>query len=182
MKITFKKLANIIFKEIILKMENNSGLVIFAKERAKFEGWLKVELCEILSKYFSTVIPETVISKKDRIDVTFDNWAIELKIINTNYKYKNVKSKRRPITKNINGVIKDIEKLKSTNYTNYTNKTVLFVVFPVTHDYEEWKKHLKKISEKLDDLKYKEFKFKIKHKNFRFKSKIPGVIYFGLIK
>jgi len=174
MKITFKKLANIIFKEIILKMENNSGLVIFAKERAKFEGWLKVELCEILSKYFSTVIPE-----KDRIDVTFDNWAIELKIINTNYRYKNVKSKRRPITKNINGVIKDIEKLKSTNYTN---KTVLFVVFPVTHDYEEWKKHLKKISEKLDDLKYKEFKFKIKHKNFRFKSKIPGVIYFGLIK
>jgi hypothetical protein len=107
MKITFEKLAKIIFEKIIPKLENNIGVSIFAKERAKFEGWLKVELCESLSKHFPTVTPE-----KDRIDITFDDRAIELKTVNTSYQYENVKKKTRPITKNIQGVIADIEKLK----------------------------------------------------------------------
>jgi len=175
MKITFEELAKIIFEDIKSKMENNSGLAIFAKERAKFEGWLKVELCGSLSEYFSTVTSENdridVIPEKDSIDVTFDDWAIELKIINTNYRYENIKNKICPITNNINGVIDDIEKLKSTNYTN---KTVLFVAFPAPHDYKKWEdKYLNEISKQLKDSKYEEFKFK---------NKIPGVIYFGLIK
>ena len=164
MRPTFKELAEIIFEEIIPKLENNIGIAIFAKERAKFEGWLKVELCESLSKYFPTVVPE-----KDRIDITFDDWAIELKTVNTNYRYENVENKTRPITMNIQGVIDDIEKLKSTDYTN---KAVLFVVFPVTHSHRYWRTHLHKISELLKDIKYREFKFK---------NKVPGVIYFGLI-
>lgn len=44
----FKDMANLIFNEIKPKLENNQGLSIFAKERAKFEGWLKVELCDSL--------------------------------------------------------------------------------------------------------------------------------------
>ena len=64
----FESLAQLIFNNMVPKLEGNNGLFIFAKERAKFEGWLKVELCESLSKYFSTIIPE-----KDRIDVVFDN-------------------------------------------------------------------------------------------------------------
>ncbi len=66
----FEKLAELIFSEIKPKLENNQGLSIFAKERAKFEGWLKVELCDSLFKYFKDVTPE-----KDRVDVTFENWA-----------------------------------------------------------------------------------------------------------
>jgi len=96
----FKDLANLIFDEIKLKLENNQGLSIFAKERAKFEGWLKVELCDSLSKYFKDVAPE-----RNRFDVTFENWAIELKTVNTNIRYENVKNKTRPITKNTQGVI-----------------------------------------------------------------------------
>ena len=72
----FEDLSNLIFNEIKPKLENNQGLSIFAKERAKFEGWLKVELCNSLSKYFKDVTPE-----KNRIDVTFENWAIELKTV-----------------------------------------------------------------------------------------------------
>jgi len=165
MKATFKKLAEIVFKDIIPKLKKNDGVSIFAKERAKFEGWLKVELCEGLSKSFSTVTPE-----KDRIDITFDDWAIELKTINTSYRYKNVRNKTRPITKNIQGVVKDINKLKSTNYAN---KAILFIVFPATHDHKNWKTHLQKISDLLKELK---------HREFRFKNKIPGVIYFGLLQ
>ena len=122
MCITFDNLAKIIFSEIIPKLERSYGLAIFAKERAKFEGWLKVELCDSLSKYFQEIIPE-----KDRIDITFNNWAIELKTINTNYKYGNVKNKTRPITKNVQEVINDIKKLKSSNFPD---KAILFVVFP----------------------------------------------------
>ena len=164
METTFENLVGIIFEEIIPKLENNKGVAIFAKERAKFEGWLKVELCGSLSKYFPNVTPE-----KNRIDIAFDNWAIELKTVNTNYRHENVKNKRRPITKNIQGVINDIEKLK---FTNYTNKAILFIVFPLTHNNENWQIHLIKISRLLKDIKHKEFKFK---------NNVSGVIYFGLL-
>lgn len=84
----FEDLANLIFGEIKPKLENNQGLSIFAKKRAKFEGWLKVELCDSLSKHFKDVAPE-----KNRIDVTFENWAIELKTVNTNSSHEKVEKK-----------------------------------------------------------------------------------------
>ena len=161
----FENLCNLIFAKLIQRLERNSGLFIFAKERSKFEGWLKVELCEILSGHFQAVLPE-----KNRIDITLDNWAIELKTVNTNYRYKGVMNKTRPITRNVKGVIKDIEKLKSTR--QYSNKAILFVVFPVTHNHKYWRKHLQGISAHLKKLKFKEFKFR---------NEIPGIIYFGLI-
>ena len=78
MKITFKKLVDIISDNIIHDLENNEGLIIFAKNRSKFEGWFKVKIYEILSKYFSI---DKIIPEKDRIDIVFEDWAIELKII-----------------------------------------------------------------------------------------------------
>lgn len=160
----FEKLSYILFKGIKSKIKDHIGLSIFAKERAKFEGWLKVELCESLSKYFKDVVPE-----KNRIDITFKDWAIELKTVNTNVRYKNVEDKTRPITKNIQGVIKDIKKLK---LLSYKNKAVLFIVFPMEHSNKRWRNQLNKISRLLKKIKYREF---------HFKKKIPGVIYFGLI-
>jgi len=161
----FEELTEVIFKQITPKLENNSGLAIFAKERAKFEGWLKVELCETLSKHFQTIVPE-----KDRIDITFDDWAIELKTVTTNYRYENVDNNTiQPITEEIDDVINDIENLAEKNYIN---KAILFVVFPVTHDHKDWKTHLNRICKLLKEKKYREFKFK---------NKVPGVIYFGSI-
>ena len=160
----FENLVNLIFNEIKPKLEDNQGLSIFAKERAKFEGWLKVELCDSLSKYFKDVAPE-----RNRIDVTFENWAIELKTINTNIRYKNVKNKHRPITKNTQGVINDIEKIKSNDYAN---RAILFIVFPIIHSNKKWQVQLQRILKLLRE---------IKHVDFNFKDEIPGVIYFGLI-
>jgi len=91
---TFQELWNILEKEIPNKISQHNGLNFFIKNRAKFEGWFKVELCDILSKYTNNITPE-----KDRIDVVFDDWALELKTSNTNYRYENVKNKTRPITK-----------------------------------------------------------------------------------
>ncbi len=164
MTIGFTELGELIFAELKPKLENSVGLSIFAKERAKFEGWLKVELCDSLSKHFADVTPE-----KDRIDITFEDWAIELKTINTNVRYANVKNKRRPITKNTQGVVDDIEKLR---HTKYKNKSVCFAVFPILHNDRNWRIQLERINCQLKRLE---------HAEFSFKNKIPGVLYHGLV-
>lgn len=157
------ELRELLFVALKHSFENNQGLSIFAEERAKFEGWLKVELCEILSKEVN-VKPE-----KDRVDVSFDDWGIEVKTINTNYRYANVKRKTRPITKNVQGIVDDIDKLKRKGPKN---KAVCFVVFPVVHDNRNWKMHLDKIITRLSRLE---------HVQFDFNNGIPGVLYLGLI-
>ncbi|MEM1971192.1 MAG: hypothetical protein QXK74_07300 [Candidatus Nitrosocaldaceae archaeon] len=164
----YEQLAKIIFDEMKPKLENNNGLSIFARERAKFEGWLKVELCESLSKYFSDIIPEN-----KRIDVTFDKWALQLKTINTNIRFANVENKSRPITMNTQGVIEDIRKLRKLRSINFQNKAVLFVVFPITHDNKNWQIQLTRIIKAL--------KKEPMHVDFKFKNEVPGVIYFGLV-
>ena len=116
-------------------------------------------------KYFPDITPE-----KDRIDVTFDDWAIQLKTVNTNIRYPGVKNKHRPITKNVQGVVDDIEKLKSVAYTK---KTVLFVVFPIIHANKDWQTQLQRISSLLKE---------VEHIQFNFFNAIPGVIYLGLIR
>lgn len=160
----FGELYKLVSEELKPKLENNQGLSIFAKERAKFEGWLKVELCDSLSKHNIDVVPE-----KDRTDICFRDWAIELKTVNTNVRFANVENKSRPITKNTQGVIDDIEKLRSLKQIN---KCVLFVVFPIVHENKNWQVQLKRISSRLT---------KIEHVEFHFKNKISGVLYFGLI-
>jgi len=160
----FEELSEIAINALKQKLENHEGLTVFAREKAKFEGWLKVETCDSLLKHFKDIVPE-----RNKIDITFQNWAIELKTVNTNYRYRNVEIKTRPITKNIQGVVDDI---KALGLSDYDNKAVLFVVFPVTHENEDWQYHLEKISSSLRDLR---------HASFNFKNFIPGVIYFGLV-
>lgn len=160
----FEDLSGIIFEVMIPKLQTNRGLAVFARERAKFEGWLKLELCESLSKYFKDVAPE-----RDRIDIRFDGWGIELKTVNTNYRYRGVIDKHRPITKNVQGVVEDIDKLRSVAIAN---KAVLFIVFPATHGHRNWQGHLRKITSLLVNVKFKEF---------RFRNGIPGIAYFGAV-
>jgi len=161
-----EELSNIILDKLSLRLENHKGLKIFAVERAKFEGWIKVELCDILLAYFKEVIPE-----KNRVDISFSDWGIELKTLNTNIRYEGVNNKSRPITNNTNGVVIDINKLKKLDC--YKNKAVLFIVFPITHADRYWNIQLERIKPLLSQLKHKEFKFN--------NSNISGVIYFGLI-
>lgn len=50
-----KNLANRIF-EIIPVLKQNEGLALLASKEKGFEGWFKVELCGLLSKY-GNVLP-----------------------------------------------------------------------------------------------------------------------------
>ncbi len=160
-------MANVIFRELGRIIAEHGGLEVFAVERAKFEGWVKVELVHILRRYFKSVVPE-----KEGIDITADGWAIEIKTINTSYTCPLVKKKCRPITLNVKGIIKDIEKLR--NSTKYKSKAVFFIVFPLPENAMNtfWKKHLSEIQSNLR-----------RHlsRRFRFKNSVPGVMYLGQV-
>lgn len=162
---TFEELWNILEQEVPNKINQHDGLNFFIKNRAKFEGWFKVELCDILSKYTNNIIPE-----KDRIDIVFDDWALELKTSNTNYRYKDVENKTRPVTKNVMSIIKDIVDLR--NNENYKNKAVVFIIFPLSKTTTDWDKHIAKINNELKELKEKEFSFK---------NGTSAVLYCGLV-
>ncbi len=51
-----------------------------------------------------------MVPEENRIDVVADDYAIEIKTVNTNYRHPLVENRGRPIMKNIKGVLKDIEK------------------------------------------------------------------------
>jgi hypothetical protein len=162
---TFEELWNILEQEVPTKINEHSGLNFFIQKRAKFEGWFKVELCDILSKYSKNIIPE-----KDRIDIVFDEWALELKTSNTNYRYDGIENKTRPVTKNVTSIIKDITDLR--NNKNYSKKAVVFIIFPLSKNTKEWEQHLVKIQNELQVLKEREFFFK---------NGASAILYCGLV-
>jgi len=167
-----KELFENILNELVKRIEEKEGLSIFANQRSKFEGWLKVELVDILKSKNKDVEVEHSIGKK-KVDVFFDNYLIELKTVNTNYRHDGVEKKIRPITDNIKGIKEDIKKII---YKKNYNKAILFVVFPLS-DEDKWKKHLNKIDKEIGNKKIlikKEIEFCFKN------SKIPGKLYFYL--
>ncbi len=161
---TAKLLLDLTAKELINKIKANDGLSQFAIERSKFEGWLKVEIIDVLLKNRIVAKPEI-----DRIDVSFQNSAIELKTINTNYRFNNIENKTRPITKNIKGILKDISDLKRKEIEN---RFVIFIVFPVEAEKPEWIVHINKVEKELSELTFRKFEFN---------NRTPALIYYGKI-
>ena len=161
---TTQELFDITADEIINRIQKSVGLTKFAYRRAKFEGWLKVELIDVLVRQNHSALPEI-----DRVDVSFENVGIELKTVNTNIRYPNIINTTRPITKNVDSVIEDIENLKTKNFTD---RFVVFITFPITHDNQNWKQHLERITRNLANCI---------HRQFYFGDNIPGVIYYGKV-
>jgi len=161
---TAQELLDLTSQDLIDKINLNKGLNQFAFERSKFEGWLKVELIDVLLNKEILAKPEI-----DRIDVSFKDTAIELKTLNTSYRYDDVKNKTRPITKNIASVLKDISELREKNFEN---KFVVFIVFPIKLPKKQWLSHINLIKNELSELVFEEFTFK---------NLVPAIIYFGKI-
>jgi len=61
-------LADIIFRELDKSISGHESLEVFSIERAKFEGWVKVELVRILRRHFKRIVPE-----EGHIDIVSDN-------------------------------------------------------------------------------------------------------------
>jgi hypothetical protein len=160
----YNKTANALIK----KIQATRGLTGFAKRRAKFEGWLKVEIIDaLINNEYAEALPEV-----DRIDVTIEKLsvAIELKTINTNYRYENVDILTRPIKDNIDGIIRDIKQLRIND--KYDHKFIVFIAFPTEHNKPKWQEHLSKINPHIKEGIAR---------NFKFCNNVPAVIYYGKI-
>lgn len=160
----FDELAHLLFSKLRDRLQQDS-VEVFVSNRARFEGWLKVEVAGILAGRGCQTIPE-----KDTIDITADGWALELKTCATNYGYPGVVDKKsRPITESINGIISDV---KSLQEKDRVNGAVLFVAFPLEHEKMEWQMHLSKISANVK---------KITHLQIQTPGGIPMVLYMALV-
>lgn len=162
---TTQELFDLTVDHIVTRIHQSFGLTKFAHRRSKFEGWLKVELIDVLVQKGFDALPEV-----GWIDVSFDKVGIELKTVNTNIRYPDVINTIRPITKNIQGIIQDIENLKNTTFID---KFVVFIVFPITHDNKKWETLFNsRIIDRLENCL---------HRQFTFGNGIPGVIYYGRV-
>ena len=113
------RMAKLVRQKIVDLIRRRKRLILIAvRHRSKFEGWLQYELAADLESdpMIKNVEPERGYEKKGRCDIACDTnrgtWLIELKTCNTSYRVDGVEPKTRPITMNVNGVIKDIKKLR----------------------------------------------------------------------
>ncbi len=83
-------------------------------QRAKFEGWLKIELGFALQRQGALIELESSL-KGFRVDVRAEfkeeTYLLMLKTVNTNFRFPDVLSLGRPITKNFKDVTEDLFKL-----------------------------------------------------------------------
>lgn len=132
-------------------LKSNEGLLAIAvKQRAKFEGWLKFELAHALNCKYPGVVVEFSAERnggeKVLVDLHANNSLIELKTANTNYCKDLCQSPTRPITKNVESINHDIEKLKSISFSG--KKYIAFTMFPLDSE-QAYKKHTNNIVENL---------------------------------
>lgn len=122
-------------------MSNQGLLTIAIRQRAKFEGWLKFELAQALSrKYADTRVEYHARETNCHIDLYANDALIELKTPNTNYPNPLCENHTRPITKNITSIIDDIEKLKGFPKKGY----IAFVMFPLDSG-QAYRQHTNKV-------------------------------------
>ena len=121
-------------KKILSK--NKDLLEIAFRQRAKFEGWLKFEIAKEFQKSGKDTKVEYSIAK-GHVDLFADNCLIELKTPNTSYTCERVDPKTRPITKNVNDIIYDINKLgelRKISEDPCYDLFIAFVMFPIDKD------------------------------------------------
>jgi len=140
---------NIIIQEIEKVIVDHPDVMKIAlRQKAKFEGWLKFELAAQLEKFG---MKEIMVEGKaryyhDRTDITFTHddypYSLELKTSNTNWKSAGINNAARPITKNIQSIVKDAEKLNSQY------GIVAFVLFPIPMGDVRWEAYIERIVKK----------------------------------
>jgi len=108
--------------------------MLAAKQKSKFEHWLKFELAAALSRdivvpRLEDPFPQSSARSDLSLEVGGHKWYVELKTANTNWRAQGVEEKTRPITMNISGIINDIHKLRDK--CPPAKGIAAFVLFPV---------------------------------------------------
>jgi len=136
--------------------EGRDRVLLALIQRAKFEGWLKLELACALSRQTSCedVTLEAQYPTSGRADLSFSTggtqWFVELKTANTNWRHPRVESKTRPITQNVREIIGDIKKVRDASPAS--GAVAVFVFFPVplriwTREKNQLRSYLERIEE-----------------------------------
>ena len=128
------------------------------QQRSKFEGWLKFELAGALINQsgFARICLEDNYDSNGRSDISLEfhgqKWHIEMKTANANWRIEGVESKTRPITRNMQSIVEDIDVLKQKSKP--FRGMAVFCIFPVPE--RIWKSrielnnHLQKIEKACD--------------------------------
>lgn len=132
-----------------------SVLQVALRQRAKFEGWLKVELAHALEQRgVRAELEASVGGTSHRADIKIrspggEQFLIVLKTVNTNFRFPGVVERTRPITKNISGVIEDATKVRAAS--PLITGLLVFPVFPVAsdegHRVRQLAEHVKRIEQ-----------------------------------
>ncbi|MBL7690884.1 MAG: hypothetical protein JNM41_04765 [Flavipsychrobacter sp.] len=130
-----EQLISLVNPQITSLIGQHIGLKKFAETRAKFEGWLKVELVRIFEEAGYRALPEV-----SGIDIVFESVAIELKTSNTNLRTQGVENKGKPITDNLKNILADVHKLRLRD--NNADKYVIFIMFPIPPQHPNWLQYL----------------------------------------
>jgi hypothetical protein len=111
-------------------------LWLAVKWRAKFEGWLKIELADLLRLHGYDPRLELTYWQEGRnvkrADISFNapggTFHVLLKTTNTNWRMKHVENLGRPITRNYQAILDDNDNLRTL--LSSARGVVLAVLFP----------------------------------------------------
>ena len=99
------------------------------------ERWLKFELAAALTKHpeISSLVLEDGYLANRRSDLSFvcedEKYYVEMKTANTNWRVEGVENLHRPVTKNIAGIIENIQILNKLAPT--AHGIAVFTIFPI---------------------------------------------------
>lgn len=153
-----------LLNQLIYKIltSNQSLVTIALQQRAKFEGWLKFELAnELKINYADTIVEYHLKGLNAHVDIYSNRSLIELKTPNTSYKANGCINATKPITDNMNGIIGDIQKLRSiSSKALYAGGYIAFVMFPLDPK-STYQQHVNKIKHNIKTGKIVETKITI---------------------
>lgn len=108
-----RPMYRIVFDEMVSILNDSTWnepiLTIHVPQRAKFERYLQAVLSLRLKKRFGDTEIEYPLAGK-HADIYANETYIELKTPNTSYRFSDIVNKTRPITKNVQSIIDDINK------------------------------------------------------------------------
>jgi hypothetical protein len=174
-----------LIKELMVEVVSKKAINLYVKRRQQFEGWLQVEIVNMLiTKGVNDVYFEVKADNK-AIDIAIgeNEWAIELKVVSRSVKDELCeKTGSKAKTDFILSILNDIEKLKKSNYRN---KAVVFVVSPLKKAVtDDWMIHTSKKLMKNKEP-YKQIIDcieELKEENLVFDNQVEGRLYYGKVQ
>lgn len=124
------------------------------RQRANFEGWLKIELASALRQYGLRPALEVRVPGAGCVaDIALETAAshrvwLMLKTVSTSFRFAGVERRGRPLTENVKRVSNDVDKLRRAPEQDH--RLIVFVVFPVSAESprreQDWRRYRERLT------------------------------------